>query len=141
MPPNSQMKVDIKRRCGNLLSYHTREASRIALVAGKDNSPHQGYVRSHWGLYKPMIWCPCLLSSRLLKFCENFTNEDNFNNTCLSKCPSLPLLDRNCDKVSKKKWMSISISSKFYFLKWLETYHFCLFASLIQRRLYCNILP
>ena len=37
-----------------------------------------------------------------LKFCENFTIEDNFNNTFLSKCPSLPLLARNCDKFNKK---------------------------------------
>ena len=36
------------------------------------------------------------------KFCENFINEDDFNNTFLSKCPSLPLLDRNCDKFNKK---------------------------------------
>jgi len=36
------------------------------------------------------------------KFCENFINEDDFNNTFLSKCPSLPLLARNCDKFNKK---------------------------------------
>ena len=35
------MKVDIKECVGTYCPYHTREASRIALVAGKDNSPHQ----------------------------------------------------------------------------------------------------
>ena len=35
------MKVDIKECVGTYCPYHTREASCIALVAGKDNSPHQ----------------------------------------------------------------------------------------------------
>ena len=38
---NSQRVADKKEGVGTYCPYHTREASRIALVAGKDNSPHQ----------------------------------------------------------------------------------------------------
>ena len=41
MLSNSQRVADKKEGVGTYCPYHTREASRIALVAGKDNSPHQ----------------------------------------------------------------------------------------------------
>ena len=37
---NSQRVADKKEGVGTYCPYHTREASRIALVASKDNSPH-----------------------------------------------------------------------------------------------------
>ena len=37
---NSQMKAGKKEGVGTYCLYHTREASRIALLANKDNSPH-----------------------------------------------------------------------------------------------------
>ena len=40
---NSQRVAGKKEGVGTYCLYHTREASSIALVASKDNSPHQGY--------------------------------------------------------------------------------------------------
>ena len=78
------------------------------LVPDKAIAHTNGYVWTHYGLYKPMMWCHCLLSSVLRNFARISSKKIISITPFCSKCPSLPLLDRNCDKVSKKMWMCIS---------------------------------
>ena len=86
MLTNSRRVADKKEGVGTYCPYHTREASRIALVAGKDNSPHQWICKNPLRAVQTNDVMPLPIIFATLKFCENFTNEDNFNNTFLSKC-------------------------------------------------------
>jgi hypothetical protein len=65
---------------GTYLLYHIDGASRIALVPDKAIAHTKDYVLSHKG-YKTNDAMLLLIIFGTLKFCENFINEDNLNNT------------------------------------------------------------
>ena len=77
--PDESCKTKI--RCGNLLSLSLSEASRIAFAADKDNSPHQRICEKPTKAVhtNDVVLLPITFAA--WKFCENFTYEDNFNNT------------------------------------------------------------
>ena len=79
------MKANNKIRCGNLLLYPIDGASRIAFV------PDKAIAHTNWICIKPLRAVQTndvvllLIIFGTWKFCENFINEDNFNNTFLLK--------------------------------------------------------
>ena len=65
---------------GTISALSFSEASRIAFDTDKTIAHTKGYVISQKG-YTNHDVVLLLSSSCQVKFCENFTNEDNFNNT------------------------------------------------------------
>lgn len=76
------MKADkTKKGVGTNCLYHIREASRIAFVADKDNRPHPRICKEPLRAVHTKDAVPLPIIFATWKFCENFTNEDNFNYT------------------------------------------------------------
>ena len=57
MLPNSPMKADKKIRCGNYICFILKSGLRITFGMDKAIAHTKGYVKSHYGLYKPTMWC------------------------------------------------------------------------------------
>ena len=59
MLTNSQMKADKKEGVGTYCFTQLMRLLALPLLLDKTIAHTKGYVRTHYGLYKPMMWCYC----------------------------------------------------------------------------------